>query len=71
MSRRRGNVCPDGSHETCPASDSRLPVCRCWCAQCREDMAAVRARGAYFVTPWPGEVVAARKASRGKVSFML
>jgi hypothetical protein len=29
-------------HEICFASDSKLPVCKCWCAQCKEEMATAR-----------------------------
>lgn len=35
MSRRR-TACLDGSHDICVSSDSGLPECRCWCAECRE-----------------------------------
>ncbi len=39
MSRRR-TACLDGSHDICVSSDSGLPECRCWCAECREINAA-------------------------------
>ena len=29
-------------HPTCSASDSYLPVCKCWCAECKEIMAEIR-----------------------------
>jgi hypothetical protein len=32
--------CPQ--HPTCVSSDSGLPECRCWCAECREYMREVR-----------------------------
>jgi hypothetical protein len=29
-------------HQTCTASDSYLPICKCWCAECKDYMKAVR-----------------------------
>ena len=29
-------------HPTCSASDSSLPICKCWCAECKEVMADIR-----------------------------
>ena len=29
-------------HQTCTASDSYLPICKCWCAECKEYMSDVR-----------------------------
>ena len=29
-------------HDTCSSSDSSLPICKCWCAECREIMAEAR-----------------------------
>jgi hypothetical protein len=29
-------------HPTCSASDSYLPLCKCWCAECKDYMKAVR-----------------------------
>ena len=36
----KSNTC--SQHKTCYASDSNLPVCKCWCAQCKEEMREVR-----------------------------
>ena len=29
-------------HPVCSASDSYLPLCKCWCAECKDYMKAVR-----------------------------
>jgi hypothetical protein len=29
-------------HPTCSASDSYLPLCKCWCAECKDYMKAIR-----------------------------
>lgn len=42
--RRAGLRCLDGSHEICASSDSGLPECRCWCAECAELQAARAAK---------------------------
>jgi hypothetical protein len=35
--------CPTGQHPVCVASDSKLSECVCWCAQCKEMMAEIKA----------------------------
>jgi len=30
--------CADGSHPVCTSSDSNLPECVCWCAECKDIM---------------------------------
>lgn len=37
------NTCTQ--HAICEASDSNLPICKCWCAECHEIMDEVRANG--------------------------
>jgi hypothetical protein len=34
--------CIDGSHQLCTSSDSKLPECVCWCAECKDYFAEVR-----------------------------
>jgi hypothetical protein len=29
-------------HELCQSSDSQLAICKCWCAECKDYMKAVR-----------------------------
>lgn len=29
-------------HDSCVSSDSSLPMCKCWCAECKEIMADIR-----------------------------
>ena len=29
-------------HELCQSSDSKLAICKCWCAECKEIMADIR-----------------------------
>jgi hypothetical protein len=29
-------------HPTCSASDSYLPICKCWCPECKDYMKEVR-----------------------------
>ena len=29
-------------HDICEGSDSYLPMCECWCAECKEIMADIR-----------------------------
>lgn len=43
--RRSSRSCPDAMnpHPICGSSDSGLPYCRCWCAECRDYMTEVRA----------------------------
>ena len=36
--------CPTGQHPICIASDSKLANCVCWCAECKEMMAEIRAQ---------------------------
>ena len=40
---KKSKVCPTGQHPICIASDSRLANCVCWCAECREMMAEIKA----------------------------
>lgn len=40
MARRK--TCLDGTHPTCVASDSGLPECVCWCAECKGYMQSLR-----------------------------
>ena len=34
-------------HDTCVSSDSSLPMCKCWCAECKEVMADIRGNSFY------------------------
>jgi len=40
---KKAKKCPTGQHPICDASDSRLAWCVCWCAECKEIMAEVKA----------------------------
>jgi hypothetical protein len=35
--------CPTGQHPVCIGSDSKLAECVCWCAECKEMMAEIKA----------------------------
>ena len=39
---KKATKCIDGSHPVCIGSDSKLPECLCWCAECKEMMAEIR-----------------------------
>jgi hypothetical protein len=41
------NICKQ--HPTCLASDSKLAICKCWCAECK-DIQAEYKRDAYKIT---------------------
>jgi hypothetical protein len=39
--RMKKKTCIDNSHAICTSSDSKLPACVCWCAECKEYFAEV------------------------------
>lgn len=42
----KDNKC--SQHDICESSDSKLAICKCWCAECKEIMADTRAAFAGF-----------------------
>jgi hypothetical protein len=40
---KKSKTCLTGQHPICTGSDSKLAECVCWCAECREMMAEIKA----------------------------